>query len=425
LEKYLALRAKTLKADVGSETEERICLMNRLMLSILVVLWIGLCCFTTQAETYDCIDIVLCGNTRDGSPPDWILSAKSEEGVRLEQDGSWVLKTSSRDKHSRIVLSLDRTKLNGDIGLSLIYDGDASADVALQLLNDMNEVVVVDLVGNAISAEKNKSLRTFAISLRKHPSATRIAIQQVSGKVAIHGIVLFPLLIGDGNETDMLAQIDMLKILHQQLSPRSPTWRKIEQIMTEKDAANSQDQSERQGPFLPKTNLSSSNSPVDENSKHTSTPQIDARTYFDFSNETFGEVRIGSSIRDVIQAYGKKAFPTYAGEVIAERPYIGSYRNRYDYRYRAKDTVIHTIDGKVANIFSWSKTLRTDKGLAKGDSRDRLIQLYGQPESAFNSGKALNYYFDDIRAVIFITKDDKVSHIEVLKREENKKNSTN
>jgi hypothetical protein len=394
--------------------------MNKLGLRLLAVLWLGLCGLTTQADTYDCLDIVVCGDAPDGTP-DWVLSARSEGDIWLEQDGSWILETSRLDKHSRIVLSLDRDKLQGDIGLSLICDGDKDADVALQLLNDIDEVVAVDLVGNAILVEENEALRTFAIPLGRHPSATRIAIQQVSGKVAVRGIVLFSLLIGDDSETDILAQVEMLKQLQQQLSPQSPTWRKIEQIMAERSEAQSQNQSEDDGPFVPKSKLSGAQLPEQRSSKEALPPQISPRSYFDFANETFCGVRIGDDIKDVISAYGKNAFPTYAGEVIAERPYTGSYRSRYDHRYRTGDIVIHTIRGRVANLFSWSKDLHTDKDLTQGDSRERLIQLYGQPDSSFNGDKALNYYFDGIRAVVFLTKGDTISHIEVLRAVEDTK----
>jgi hypothetical protein len=394
--------------------------MNKLGLRLLAVLWLGLCGLTTQADTYDCLDIVVCGDAPDGTP-DWVLSARSEGDIWLEQDGSWILETSRLDKHSRIVLSLDRDKLQGDIGLSLICDGDKDADVALQLLNDIDEVVAVDLVGNAILVEENEALRTFAIPLGRHPSATRIAIQQVSGKVAVRGIVLFSLLIGDDSGTDILAQVEMLKQLQQQLSPQSPTWRKIEQIMAERSEAQSQNQSEDDGPFVPKSKLSGAQLPEQGSSKEALPPQISPRSYFDFANETFCGVRIGDDIKDVISAYGKNAFPTYAGEVIAERPYTGSYRSRYDHRYRTGDIVIHTIRGRVANLFSWSKDLHTDKDLTQGDSRERLIQLYGQPDGSFNSDKALNYYFDGIRAVVFLTEADTISHIEVLRAVEDTK----
>jgi hypothetical protein len=394
--------------------------MNKLGFRILAVLWLGLCGLTTQAETYDCLDIVVCGDATDGTP-DWVLSARSEGDIWLEQDGSWILETSRLDNHSRIVLSLDRDKLQGDIGLSLICDGDDNADVALQLLDDLNKVVVVDLVGNAIPVKGHKPLRTFAIPLRKHPSATRIAIQQVSGKVAVRGIVLFSLLIGDDSETDIAAQIEMLTLLQQQLSPKSQTWRKIEQIMAERGAAQSQTQSKDKGPSVPKSKLSGAELPEHGNTKVAPSPQVSPRFYFDFANETFCEVRMGDDIKDVIRTYGTNSFPTYAGEVIAERPYAGSYRSRYDYRYRVGDTVIHTIHGKVANLFSWSNDLHTDKGLTKGDSRERLIQLYGQPDGSFNSDKALNYYFDGIRAVVFLTEADTISHIEILRTVEDTK----
>ncbi len=141
---------------------------------------------------------------------------------------------------------------------------------------------------------------------------------------------------------------------------------------------------------------------------------IDNRAYFDFADRVFCDVRLGDRIEDVIETYGKSAFPTYANEVVAERPYTGSYRDRYDYRYRTGDTVIHTIDGKVVNLFSKSTHIQTDKGLKRGDTRERLVELYGPPESTFNGGRALNYFFDDIRAVVFLTSADTVSHLEVL-----------
>ena len=394
--------------------------MKEALYSLLLVCVAGFS-VTTQAEVHDCLDIVLCGEGSSNSV-NWVLSARSEGGIWHEQDGSRVLGATSRDDNGRIVLSLDRSKLSGDVGISLICDGDESADVALQLLNDADEVVVVDLIGNAISLQEHGGLRSFAIPLRKHPSATQVAIQQVSGTVAIRGIALFPLLIGDGAETDLLAQIEMLKLLQQQLSPSSPTWQRIEQIMQEKHDAHASNLSTNSSPSIPASNDSRLDSLAGDGGKDPSPPvKTGTRAYFDFTTGVFCDVRIGSRIEDVILTYGKQVFPTYAGEVIAELPYAGSYRDRYDYRYRTDHAVLHTIGGKVANLFSWSPYLQTDMGLKKGDSRERLIELYGAPESMFNNGRALSYYFDDIRAVVFLTDKDRISHIEVLKTVEDAK----
>ncbi len=386
----------------------------------LLLICAGLCSETARAVAHDCLDIVLCGDG-SGDVANWVLSAKSEGGIWQEQGGSWVLETTARDDNGRIVLSLDRDKLSDDIGMSLICDGDESADVALQLLNDKGEVVVVDLVGNAIALQHDEGVRTFSIPLRKHPSATRVAIQQLSGKVSVRGIVLCPLLIGDGNETDLLTQIEVLKLLRQQLSSSSPAWHKIEQIMQEKHDASSSSAAPNPAPYVPTLNASDASSQASDDGEQPSQPTTDTRAYFDFTNRTFCGVQLGRRIEDVIEAYGKDAFPTYAREVIAELPYAGSYRDRYDYRYRTDYTVIHTIGGKVANLFCWSPHLRTDRGLVRGDSRERLIKLYGNPESTFNNGKALNYYFNDIRAVVFLGAENNISHIEVLKTVEDAK----
>jgi hypothetical protein len=182
-------------------------------------------------------ELILNGENPSGLP-EWIVSVEHEFGVWLEQPNRWVAERALPDGHGRILISIDRKMLHSDVGMSLICEEDHDADIAVQLLDREGRVIAVDLVGNAISIGDETQTNTFAIPLRKHPTATRIVIQRISGHITIHGVVLFPLVIGDANETDLIAQIDMLQLLKQSLSPNSPTLQTITQIMKEKNSTD-------------------------------------------------------------------------------------------------------------------------------------------------------------------------------------------
>ena len=166
--------------------------------------------------------------------PDWIVSVEQEHGTWLEQPCRWVANSGLQDGQGRILIEMDRKKLRSDVGISLICETNHNADIAVQLLDSKGRVIAVDLVGNAISIEKEAQTDTFAIPFRRHPTATTISIQRIGGDVTIHGVVLFPLIIGDDTETELCDKVELLRLLNLSLSTNSPTLRAIVQLMRER-----------------------------------------------------------------------------------------------------------------------------------------------------------------------------------------------
>jgi len=171
-------------------------------------------------------DLLADGVTRE-SLPRWIVSVEHNGGVFESQPAKWVIDETTPAGEGKLIITIDREKLVSDVGMTLICDGRDSADMVVQLLDDENRVVVVDLVGNAISLSEEMFTDTFAIPLMDHSSGTKIVLQRLSGSIAISRIVLFPLVIGLSDTPDLLTQIDMLKLLKQTLSPESRTYKAI------------------------------------------------------------------------------------------------------------------------------------------------------------------------------------------------------
>jgi hypothetical protein len=170
--------------------------------------------------------------------PEWVHSVDQEHGVFQEQPTRWVADGVLPDGQGRILINIDRQTLHTDIGISIVCEDSTNADIAVQLLDKEGRVVAADLVGNVTSVRDEAQTDTFAIPMRRHPTATTIAIQRITGHITIHGVVLFPLVIGDSTETALESQIQLLRLLEQELSPQSETYQTIMQIMAERAPAH-------------------------------------------------------------------------------------------------------------------------------------------------------------------------------------------
>ena len=173
------------------------------------------------------------GESLTGRPP-WVVSIRQDGGQFLENPNRWAVDSGQPEGTGELVVALDREKLESDVALTMVFEKKPETDLAVQLLDASNRVVAVDLVGNPAAIGQEGMADTFALPLAHYPSATQIALRRVSGPVTLYGIVLVPVIVGDESQTELMSQIDLLKQLKAPLSPDSPTWQAINQLMQEK-----------------------------------------------------------------------------------------------------------------------------------------------------------------------------------------------
>ena len=138
----------------------------------------------------------------------------------------------------------------------------------------------------------------------------------------------------------------------------------------------------------------------------------------DYKNQSFNAIRFGMKMKEVVEMYGKQAFPRFRGRIIEERP-RKAFQGRYDFRYRTANTLFYTKDGKVENLHTWSLNLVTDAGLHHGDTVAKMIEIYGEPinrndRTPLNNEVAYDYQLGNIYTVFFFSEKGMLSHVEVL-----------
>lgn len=138
----------------------------------------------------------------------------------------------------------------------------------------------------------------------------------------------------------------------------------------------------------------------------------------DYENHSFNGIRFGMKMNEVIDMYGKQAFPRFRGRIIEERP-RKAFRGRYDFRFRTANTFFYTEGDQVENIHTWSPNLVTDAGLRHGDTIAKMIDIYGKPISRndrtpLNNEVAYDYRLGDFYTVFFFSEKGTLCHVEVL-----------
>lgn len=152
--------------------------------------------------------------------PTWILKAGTEDGRLDPVERRWCADDTLAPGKGQCWIDINRDALRADIALTLLFEAVEGADVAVQLWDNTNRVVVVDLFMNIIEAAAQLKTHTFIIPLRKHPTARRIVIRRMLGNIKIYGVVLTPVVSeAEGDLSELLA---LARTLGDPLSGENP-----------------------------------------------------------------------------------------------------------------------------------------------------------------------------------------------------------
>jgi Concanavalin A-like lectin/glucanases superfamily len=168
------------------------------------------------------------GAVEAAGAPGWITQVTQRGGGFFDDPRCWYVPGTEPKGAGRLVVTLDRAKINEDLAATILFDADDAADIAVQLFDAQGRVVEVDLFGNLVDVGKEATTDTFIIPLRKYPTADSIVLRRITGEVKVYGIVLLPVVTeGDPNPEALRKLADALG---DPLSPENPLVKGIQKV---------------------------------------------------------------------------------------------------------------------------------------------------------------------------------------------------
>ena len=171
----------------------------------------------------------------DEGAPAWITKIEQQGGKFIDEPKGWQVLATQPDGVGRLTLTLDREKMKNNLVATILFDGDAKADIAVQLLDAQNRVIILDLFGNIVEVGETAATNTFVIPLVKYPTAQKIAIRRISGQVNVHGLVLYPVVVEGAPVKEALQ--DLARVLGDPLSPENPLVKGLQHVAQESNVA--------------------------------------------------------------------------------------------------------------------------------------------------------------------------------------------
>jgi len=160
--------------------------------------------------------------------PAWILGVEQREGRYLESPPSWQIGEDAPEGEGRISITIDRKTMNEDLVATILFEAGEGADFAVQLFDAEGRVVVVDLFGNLVDVGAEAITDTFIVNLRKYPSAEKIVLRRIKGKVTVYGVVLYPVVTEGEPVNDALERLAAR--LGDPLSPDNPLRQSLQEV---------------------------------------------------------------------------------------------------------------------------------------------------------------------------------------------------
>ena len=171
----------------------------------------------------------------DEGAPAWLTKIEQQGGRFLDDPKCWQVAGTEPAGVGRLSLSIDREKMKSNLVATILFDGDEKADFAVQLLDAQNRVVVLDLFGNVVDVSETAATNTFVIPLVKYPTAEKIVIRRVEGKVSVYGLVLYPVVI-EGTPVKGALE-ELARVLGDPLSPENPLVKGLQNVAKESNVA--------------------------------------------------------------------------------------------------------------------------------------------------------------------------------------------
>lgn len=152
--------------------------------------------------------------------PAWVKSVEQQQGAYRDEPKCWFVSQTQAKGAGKLMIAIDRTKLNTDLVATVLFDAGDGADIAVQLVDAKGLVVSVDLFGNLVDVGKQAMTNTFVVPLEKYPTAEKIVLRRIQGDVTVYGVVLYPVM---SEGTPKAGAMEALaKVLGDPLSPENP-----------------------------------------------------------------------------------------------------------------------------------------------------------------------------------------------------------
>lgn len=164
--------------------------------------------------------------------PEWITGVTQSNG-EVTGNGAWQGNNNEDGSETGINILIDNNALRSDLALTLSFNAETESDFAIQIYDAEDKVVAVDLFGNVSENSELTGTDTYIVPLSNYPSASRIAIRQVSGQLALFGLIAFPVLAE--LPADPEAEMTMLNLLGGELSEESRLYRALNELIPDTD----------------------------------------------------------------------------------------------------------------------------------------------------------------------------------------------
>ncbi|NCC50138.1 MAG: LamG domain-containing protein [Spartobacteria bacterium] len=247
----------------------------KLMLSIAV--GIGICGQLTLAITPDIAEVNLDRDADADHYPEWLLSVAQHGGDGVGTTNGWHVSAQQPYGTGRLSLRLDRAILNSDVALTILYD-EQNADLAVQLYDSNNEVVVVDVFHDVITSTMEAETDTLIIPLKQYPTASQIVLRRLAGDVSIKSLLIWPVATGEGQDLSTLKEL--ADLLGDPLSPDNPLVQSLNKVS---NGTYTQDQWQND---LFKTTISMDNDSEQPGSRILTPPKSAPVLHYTFDAET-------------------------------------------------------------------------------------------------------------------------------------------
>src|SRR5271169_775775 len=123
--------------------------------------------------------------------PAWITTVEQVGGQFSDDPPYWTAGAALPVGQGRVSIVIDRTKMNEDLALQIIYQDNADADLVVQLFDANNQALALDLFANVLAVGRDARTDTFIVPLRTYPTATRVTLRRIRGDIKVFGVALY------------------------------------------------------------------------------------------------------------------------------------------------------------------------------------------------------------------------------------------
>jgi hypothetical protein len=167
--------------------------------------------------------------------PAWITRVEQQGGRYLTEPRCWHVPPGMPEGFGRLIISIDRTKMDWNLAATIVFDTSVAGDVAVQLFDAQGRAVVTDIFGNLVDVSADVSTNTLIIPWKKYPTASSVVIRRITGDLKVFGIALFPV-VTEG--TPVKEELEKLaRVLGDPLSPENPLLKSLQSIVGQRKVA--------------------------------------------------------------------------------------------------------------------------------------------------------------------------------------------